>query len=80
MMYDDVLEKLDEVLLLDRNFEYGSFSATLWGKDNTGREWCVILDAPGEALLWCPVRSNGGLDPSVTMNRSTFGRLFNVSK
>ena len=71
-----VLQKTDEVLLLDRKFEYGLSGTTLWRKDRDGDEWCVRLDAPGEALLWYPVRKNGGLNPSVTMSRTRFGELF----
>lgn len=71
-----IMEKQDEVLLLDRKFSYGMSGTTLWGKDVDDQEWCVILDSPGEALLWCPVRSNGGLNPAVTMTRELFGRMF----
>lgn len=73
---EPIMEKYDEVLLLDRDFEYGLSGTTLWKKDRDGQEWCVILDSPGEALLWCPVRKNGGLNPSVTMSRSQFEELF----
>jgi hypothetical protein len=73
---ESVLEQSDLVLLLDKDFEYGLSGTTLWKKDNKGTEWCVITDSPGEVLLWCPVRENGGLNPSVTMSRQMFGELF----
>lgn len=73
---EQILEKLDEVLLLDRDFEYGLSGTTLWKRDRDGKEWCVVLDGPGEALIWYPVRENGGLNPSVTMSRKTFGEMF----
>lgn len=71
-----ILQKTDEVLLLDRSFEYGLSGTTLWSTDKDGGKWCVVLDSPGEALLWYPVRENGGLNPSVTMSRTRFGELF----
>jgi hypothetical protein len=70
------LEAKDIVLLLDKRFEYGLSGTTLWKKDKTGTEWCVITDSPGEVLLWCPIRKNGGLNPAVTISRTQFGEMF----
>lgn len=72
----DILEQTDIVLLLDKKFKYGFSGTTLWKRDTSGSWWCVRTDAPGEALLWFPVRENGGLNPSVTMSRERFGELF----
>ena len=75
-MEEDILEQVDIVLLLDKDFEYGLSGTTLWQTDATGQKWCVRTDAPGEVLIWYPVRENGGLNPSVTMSRALFGELF----
>lgn len=76
-----MMEKLDEVLLLDAGFKYGVFSnTTLWGTDRNGLDWVAILDQPGEIILWSSVRANGGLNPRVTMTRQQFGELFNGRK
>lgn len=73
---EDILEKLDEVLLLDAEFTYGLSGTTLWGTDKTGTQWCAILDGPGEAIMWSKVRANGGLEPRQTMQRNDFVNLF----
>lgn len=72
-----MLQKLDEILLLEKKFEYGLSGTTLWGTDRNNRQWCCVLDSPGDALLWSPVRENGGLDPQRPMSRQEFGELFN---
>lgn len=70
------LQKLDEVLLLDKQFEYGLSGTTLWRKDKNNQDWCAVLDQPSEYILWYPVLPSGGLGVSRTMTRTNFEELF----
>jgi hypothetical protein len=79
-MEESILEKNDEVLLLDKGFKFGLSGTTLWREDKNGKGWCAVLDRPGEAIIWYAVRPSGGLGESVTMSREVFGELFNHDK
>jgi hypothetical protein len=72
----DVMTKTDEVLLLDRGFEYGLSGTTLWQKDRDGNQWCVVMDQPGEAISFRPIKLSGTPGPGRTMAREEFGELF----
>lgn len=74
-MEEDILQKKDEVLLLDKQFTY-SLYGTLQGTDKQGRCWFVDINQPGEFLIFYPEASVGLLETGRTISREVFGELF----
>lgn len=74
-MEEYILEKHDEVLLLDKGFEVEVFG-TYWRTDKEGNSWCVDLSTPGNYMLFQQMLPDYHLSGGRTMTRERFEELF----
>lgn len=74
-MEEYLLEKSDEVLLLDKGFHQEVFG-TYWRSDKDNNAWCVDLSSAGNYMLFAVMHSPGLLTTSQTMSRERFEEIF----